>query len=152
MLHTLGSPTMAMSYGSAPNSGFFVRPTIQNATKTRERVNWKAAPWWSMRITQRFEICADCLGFGDLYSNGVLVSMCLMCLPREKLVKWKEIVGQERVEWENRLGRAHVLLVVSWTERVGAAIKDNVGELRAISWIPQIRAASPTHSHEVPCE
>ena len=80
------------------------------------------------------------------------MSMCLMCLPREKLVKWKEIVGQERVEWENRLGRAHMLLVVSWTERVGAAIKDNVGELRAISWIPEIRAASPTHSHEVPCE
>ena len=72
--------------------------------------------------------------------------------PREKPVKWKEIVGQERVEWENRLGRAHVLLVVWWTERVGAAIKDCVGELRAISWIPQIRAASPTHSHEVPCE
>ena len=126
--------------------------TIQNATKTRERVNWKAAPWWSFRITQGFETCADCLGFGDLYSTGVLVSMCLMCLPREKLVKWKEIVGQERAEWENRLGRAHVLLLVSWTERVGAAIKDNVGELRAISWIPQIRAASPTHSHEVPCE
>ena len=80
------------------------------------------------------------------------MSMCLMCLPREKLMKWKEIVGQERAEWENRLGRAHVLLVVWWTERVGAAIKDCVGELRAISWIPQIRAASPTHSHEVPCE
>ena len=128
--------------------------TIQNATKTRERVNWKATPWWSLRPQDNteFETCAGCLGFGDICSTGVLVSMCLICLPREKLVKWKEIVGQERVEWENRLGRAHVLLVVSWTERVGAAIKDNVGELRAISWIPEIRAASPTHSHEVPCE
>ena len=37
--------------------------TIQNATKTRERVNWKATPWWLCRITQGFETCTDCLGF-----------------------------------------------------------------------------------------
>ena len=144
---------MEMSYGSAPNSGFFV--FVRHNPKRDQDPRACQLESSSMVVHEDntgFEICADCLGFGDLYSTEVLVSMCLMCLPREKLVKWKEIVGQERVEWENRLGRAHVLLVVLWTERVGAAIKDNVGELRAISWIPQIRAASPTHSHEVPCE
>ena len=112
MLHTLGSPTMEMSCGSAPNSGFFVRHNPKRDQDPRAcQLESSHGGRIDSRITQGFETCADRFGFGDLYSTGVLVSMCLMCLPREKQMKWKEIVGQERVEWENRLGRAHVLLV-----------------------------------------
>lgn len=32
---------------------------------------------------------------------------------------------------------------------MGAAIKGLAGELLGISWIPEIRAASPPHRHEV---
>ena len=67
MLHTLGSHTMEMSYGSAPNSGFFVF-VRHNPKRDQDPRACQLESNSVVDCVQGFETCADCLGFGDLYS------------------------------------------------------------------------------------
>ena len=95
----------------------------------------------------------------DLLSIAIITTVSYFIVwsrCQEKHMKWKAFDG---LDWQDRkigIGRSSCgcscsLLSHRGGRARGAAIKGRVGELDGISWIQEIRAASP-HRHEVPCE